>query len=292
MARPGTLDRVSAAIALAGAVVVGGWFVVTGVQLELAGPPGRGALDRAFPFLLAAAAVAVFGLMAWRSWRAAGRADADAPPVPAPTVLPTPLPPPLPTGAPTTPTPPGGTRVVPDLSAEGRDRLAHTLAVLERAGVLPPGVVEPDALVGGVADHGEPVTSGSVLGALGEAGPDGWDTLLALLSTWAEQDPAEHAAALDRLAGPEHRVAVTAASMAVDGTVVAALTPGHPKALDPAPLVAAARALHDRGAPRIAWLWTDQLVWLATPSVSPAELNDLLDQPAYELWEWADEARS
>ncbi|MBN9791358.1 hypothetical protein DMP17_22505 [Pseudonocardia sp. TMWB2A] len=287
MARPGTVDRISAAIALAGAVVVGGWFVVTGVQIELVGPPGRGPLDRAFPFLLAAAAVAVFGLMAWRSWRAADRADAAAPPVPAPVVLPTPLP-----GAPTTPAPPVAVRVVPDLSAEGRDRLAHTIAVLVDAGVLPSGIAEPDALAGGVADHGEPVTAGAVLGALGEADPDGWDALLAPLSTWAEQDPAEHTAALDRLAGPDHRVSVAGASVEVDGAVVAVVTPGHPKALDPGPLVAAARALHDRGAPRIAWLWTDQVVWLATPSVPPAELNDLLDQPVYELWEWADEARA
>ncbi|NWJ73441.1 hypothetical protein [Pseudonocardia alni] len=287
MARPGTVDRVSAAVAATGAVVVGGWFVVTGVQIEMVGAPGRGPLDRAFPFLLAATAVAVFGLMAWRSWRAADRADAAAPPAEAPVVLPTPLP-----GAPTTPAPPVAVRVVPDLSAEGRDRLAHTVAVLERAGVLPSGVVEPDALAGGVADHGEPVTTGAVLGALGEAGPDGWDALLALLSTWAEQDPAEHAAALDRLAGPDHRVAVAGASVEVDGTAVAVVTPGHPKALDPGPLAAAARALRDRGAPRIAWLWTDQLLWLATPSVSPAELNDLLDQPVYELWEWADEARA
>lgn len=226
MARPGTVDRVSAAIAVAGAVVVGGWFTVTGVQIELVGPPGRGPLDRAFPFLLAAAAVAVFGLMARRSWRAADRADAAAPPVPA--SVPPPMPPPA--DAPTTPTSPGTMRVVPDLSAEGRDRLAHTLAVLEGAGVLPTGVVEPDALAGGVADHGEPVTSGAVLGALSETDPDGWDVLLALLSTWAEQDPAEHAAALDRLAGPDHRVAVAGTSVEVDGAVVAVVAPGHPKA--------------------------------------------------------------
>ncbi|ALE79267.1 hypothetical protein WY02_13400 [Pseudonocardia sp. AL041005-10] len=281
------MDRVSAAVAATGAVVVGGWFVVTGVQIEMVGAPGRGPLDRAFPFLLAATAVAVFGLMAWRSWRAADRADAAAPRPRRRWCCRRRCP-----GRRRPRRHPSRYGSSPDLSAEGRDRLAHTVAVLERAGVLPSGVVEPDALAGGVADHGEPVTTGAVLGALGEAGPDGWDALLALLSTWAEQDPAEHAAALDRLAGPDHRVAVAGASVEVDGTAVAVVTPGHPKALDPGPLAAAARALRDRGAPRIAWLWTDQLLWLATPSVSPAELNDLLDQPVYELWEWADEARA
>lgn len=220
MARPGTVDRVSAAISVAGAVVVGGYFVVIGAQ---AGQPAL--------FVAAAVAVAVFGVMARRSWRLARRAEVAAVPVPATAVV-------VPGAGGATSTLPDAVRVVPVLSAEGRERLDRVLDVLVGAGVLPDGVVDPDRIAASVADHGEPVTSGTVLGALDEAGPDGWDALL-------DHHPAE------------------------DG----------------------APALPGAGGPRLAWLWTDQTVWVAAPSYDPAELNDLLDQPAYELWEWADGTR-
>lgn len=219
MARPGTVDRVSAAISAAGAVVVGGWFVVAGVQA-----------GRAIPFVAAAVAVTVFGFLARRSWRLARQAE-FAPAVPATEVV-------VPGAGGATSTLPDAVQVVPALSAEGRERLDRVLDVLVAAGVLPDGVVAPDRIAASVADHGEPVTSGTVLDALDEAGPDGWDALL-------DRRPAQ----------------------------------------DGAPDLSGVRG------PRLAWLRTDRTVWVAAPSYDPAELNDLLDQPAYELWEWADEAR-
>ncbi|WP_224386926.1 hypothetical protein [Pseudonocardia sp. ICBG1293] len=221
MARPGTLDRLSAAISVAGAVVVGGYFVVIGAQAR------QPAL-----FVAAAVAVVVFGVLARRSWRLAQRAGHTAAPVPATAVV-------APGAGGATSTLPDAVRVVPVLSVEGRERLDRVLDVLVGAGVLPDGVVDPGLLAASVADHGEPVTSGTVLGALDGAGPDGWD------------------ARLDR----------------------------HP-AQDGVP------ALPGPGGPRLAWLWTDRTVWVAAPAQDPAELNDLLDQPADELWEWVDEARA
>ncbi|MEJ8280542.1 hypothetical protein [Pseudonocardia spirodelae] len=72
MARPGTFDRFSAALAASGAVVVGGWFAVTGIGAATAGAPPAGV---AVALGLAALAVLLFGGLARRSWRRGRAAD-------------------------------------------------------------------------------------------------------------------------------------------------------------------------------------------------------------------------
>jgi hypothetical protein len=127
----------------------------------------RTVVDRAFPFLLAGAALALLGTMAWRSIRRARSAPVSAhdrrgfP------------------GAECKRGRSAGTLRVPPrepppaLSEEGRAELVRIVRLLADAGVLAPDVPDPADLEDGVADAGEPVTAGTVLGVGRQAGADG-----------------------------------------------------------------------------------------------------------------------
>jgi hypothetical protein len=194
------------------------------------------------------------------------------------------------------------------LSEEGRGELVRVLGVLADAGVLAPGVPDPVDLEEGVADAGEPVTAGMVLGAIGEA--DFWhpgfrdaDHLanLAFHDGHSEQLADTLRGQVDDLARlTRDALTVRLENLEITddrhhlrlrlGDDVADLAyPGAWKYLSTVVHVAVARAARAHGV-RLAWLWVDQGVWLTTLHRTTVEqLNADLDAPAYERWEWVDE---
>lgn len=289
------------------ALVAGGYLVGVGLAAEASGAGGRSALDRAFPFLAAAAVLVALLVMAARSLARARRAA--APPSPA-------------RPAAVEPVVVAGDRDRPpavELSADGRRELDRLVAALGDLGLLAPRVPDPADLVEAVADAGEPVTVDTVLAGLSEA--DWWrpgfrpeDHLAALVfhDSHVEQDAASLAgqvADLARLVGPALPVrlddvtlvpeggAVRTRVRLVLGTEVTTLVHrGHATYLSTVLHVAVARALHAvtavSGGPRLAWHWTDQGVWLAAPApgVGVEQLDAALHRPGTEPWTWVDVA--
>ncbi|GAA4787228.1 hypothetical protein GCM10023200_21740 [Actinomycetospora chlora] len=274
-----------AAVEAACGIAVAAYLVVLGVTAEGA---DRTALDRAFPFVLAALGLAVLGAMAWRSARSA------APAVPS---------------SPTEPGDRGGfpdderqrgrhadtPRVTPTLTEEGRAELERILGVLARAGVLTEPV-DPDAVATNVADAGEPVTAGSVLGGLDEAGVA--HPAVVLHEGHVEQFVEtlhEQVDDLARLLGGEPTVRLEHATITEGwrhhlrlrlGDEVRLLEyPGHPKYLSTVLHAAVARAAPGR----LAWLWVDQGAWIAAPTVDVDRLNAELGAPDHERWTWVHE---
>ncbi|MEJ2885695.1 hypothetical protein [Actinomycetospora aeridis] len=294
-------DLLVAAVELACGVGAAVYLVVIGVTAD---GPDRTVLDRAFPFVLAALALAVLGGMAWRSVRRARRAPSDRGGFPdvqrqrgrqadTPRATPT-------TTPPFVPTPP------PVLSPEGRAETERVLRVLAEAGVLPRPVPDVDAIAEAVADAGEPPTAGSVLGAIGEADhwhpgfdPEAHLANLAFHDGHTEQFAdtlREHVDDLARLVRDalvvrlehveitddwRHRLRLRLGDDVVDLEYA-----GRAKYLSTVLHVAVARAAHAAGT-RLAWLWVDQGVYIAVPAAGLVELNAVA--PDHEQWSWVDE---
>ncbi|MEJ2860751.1 hypothetical protein [Actinomycetospora flava] len=298
-----------AAIELTCGVGVAIYLVVVGLTAD---GPDRTAVDRAFPFALAALALAVLGGMAWRSVRrsrdrpvsvASDRCGDPGVTRQQSRIAGTPRATTTTTTATTTMSPPAE---VPELSPEGRTETERLLRVLARAGVLPPTVPDVDAIAEAVADAGEPPTAGSVLGAIGEAGfwHPGFDAgphlaNLAFHDGHAEQFAdtlREQVDDLARLVGDALTVRLEHVEITDDwrhhlrlrlGDDVADLDyAGHVKYLSTVLHVAVARAARAAGA-RLAWLWVDQGVYIAVPAGGLAELNAVA--PEHERWSWVDE---
>jgi hypothetical protein len=156
--------------------------------------------------------------------------------------------------------------------------------------------VDPDAVATNVADAGEPVTAGSVLGGLDEAGVA--HPAVVLHEGHVEQFVEtlhEQVADLARLLGGEPAVHLEHAAITDDqrhhlrlrlGDEVRVLEyPGHPKYLSTVLHAAVARAAPGR----LAWLWTDQGAWIAAPTVDVDRLDGELGGPEHERWTWVDE---
>jgi hypothetical protein len=230
--------------------------------------------------------------------------------------------------APTTPAGPPHEAVQPDsavsatpaptLSAPGRHELARLVATLGGAGLLVPRVPQPDELEEAVADWGEPVTVGAVLGALEETQywrptfrPGDHLAALAFHDSQVEQGSDAVTAQvgdLARLVADALDVRLAALEMREVGSVVSTRVrlvlggqehrldyAGHVKRLSTVLHVTVARALRassgtrpDR--PRLAWLWTDQGVWLAVlrRGMTVEQLNAEVGDQA-ERWSWVDE---
>jgi hypothetical protein len=178
--------------------------------------------------------------------------------------------------------------------------------------VFAPRTPDPAHLAEAVADHGEPVTAFAALSALHEA--DHYhpqfrmadhDANLAFHDSHVEQDPdllREQAADLVRLAaGGLDGVPVT---IEVDTAGGAPVVPtrirvgervvdyaGDVKYLSTVLHVALAAELRRRATGRrLAWLWSDQGVWLTGLADGEVErLNAALGAAADEGWEWVDE---
>jgi hypothetical protein len=253
--------------------------------------------DAAFPLLLGVCVVAVLVRWAVRSWRDGGR-KAEG-------VASTPPPPP-----PVRPADP------PRLSPEGERELARVVGVLAVAGVFAPRVPEPADLRSPVADRGEPVTADGVLAALDEADyyVPGFDAAaysanLALHVSHGEQFAEvlrEQVGDLVRLAGgglDEVTATVdlmdrtgtarvpTVVRLVVDGAEQVLAYDGAVKYLSTEVHVALARLLRERATGlRLAWLWSDQGVWLSgLPDGAVDGLNTALGAAAGEGWQWVDE---
>ena len=248
--------------------------------------------DAAFPLLLGVCVVAVLVRWAVRSWRDGGRkAERVASPSPE--------------------------RQRPEpLSPEGGRELARIVAVLAAAGVFAPRAPDPADLHGPVADQGEPVTADGVLAALDEADHyvPGFDAAaysanLAFHVSHGEQLAEvlrEQVVDLVRLAGGgldgvtatvdltdragSGRVA-TVVRLVVDGAEQVLAYDGAAKYLSTEVHVALARLLRERETDRrLAWLWSDQGVWLSgLPDGSVDGLNTALGAAAAEGWQWVDE---
>jgi hypothetical protein len=203
----------------------------------------------------------------------------------------------------------------PDLSAAGHRELARVVGVLARAGVLAPRAPDPDLLSEAAADLGEPVTAESVLVAIDEASwyHPGFDAAdhsanLAFHPSNTEQLPEvllAQAAALVRLAGgtpaevaavvelgpPEGARVPTVVRLTVSGEERVLEYAGAAKYLSTVLHVAVAQALRARGTGRrLAWLWSDQGVWLSGLADGEVERLDLeLGVSAEEGWAWVDE---
>ena len=211
-------------------------------------------------------------------------------------------------------------RPPPELSASGRAALAHVVAVAERAGLFAPRTPRAADLMEGVADHGEPVTLDAVLSAIGEIDwhpglrPEDHLAALAFHDSHVEQFAdtlEEQVEDLDRLAGDDRRVRLLDVRRsehdragAVPTRLRVAVGRGEgpsgeqtldyrsdDKYLSTVLHVAVARALRtlDPDAPRLAWTWSDQGVWLA--ALRPAALEPLnreLGRALLEPWRWVD----
>ena len=294
-------DLVVAGVELACGIGVAAYFVVLGLTAD--GAPDRSGLDRALPFLLAALGLAVLGTMAWRSVRRArtspapdhdrgGFPDVERERGPH-------------AGTPRAPTPPAEV-TPPALSDHGRAELARIVGVLGRAGILAPRLPDPADLQESVADAGEPVTAGTVLGALQEAeywhpGFDADDHLAALAfhESHGEQLADTVAGQVDDLArlvgdvltvrlehleiGERHRIGLRLGDESQDLDYR-----GAAKYLSTVVHVAVARAAHAQGR-RLAWLWVDQGVWITAlrGGTTVEALNAEL--AGSEPWEWVDE---
>ncbi|MFC5141450.1 hypothetical protein ACFPK1_24655 [Actinomycetospora rhizophila] len=299
-------DLVVAAVELIGGVGIALYFVVLGVTADGA---DRTVFDRAFPFVLAALGLGVLGTMAWRSVRRARATPARTqdrgafPDVERQRGRQAGAPRTTPTATPTaTPAPPPV--AVPELSAEGRAETTRLLRVLGEAGVLA-RTPDVDAIAEAVADAGEPPTAGSVLGAIGEADfwhpgfdPEPHLAHLAFHDGHTEQfvdTLRDQVDDLARLLGNEPAVHLEHAAIGDDGRHHLRLRlgdevreveyPGHPTYLSTVLHAAVARAAPGR----LAWLWVDQGVWIATPTVDVDRLNAELGAPDHERWTWVHE---
>jgi hypothetical protein len=264
------------------------WLVVVGIEAEAAGSAGRSLLDRAFPFLLGAALGVGLGGLSVRSWRSADQearqANAPAPPA----------------------SPPAS------LSPDGMREVARVVAVLAAAGVFAPQVPEPEQLSEAVADAGEPVTAEVVLMAVAEAGwhrpgfhSSEYVVNLAFHDSHVEQDVAGlraqvedvvrlcrgQAAAVVEVGHPDGAGRIpTRIQIAAGGDEWVLDYAGAAKELSTVLHVSLARMLRERGAGRrLAWLWSDQGVWLTgLPDGEVERLNAALGQAAGEGWAWVD----
>ncbi|MDD7916850.1 hypothetical protein [Actinomycetospora callitridis] len=194
----------------------------------------------------------------------------------------------------------------PALSKHGYEELARIVEILGRAGILAPRLPDPADLRESVADAGEPVTAGTVLGALQEAeywhpGVDADEYLAALAfhDGHGEQLADTVAGHVDDLArlvgdaltvrlehleiGERHRIALRLGDDVHDldyrGAAKYPSTVVH---------LTVARAAHARGR-RLAWLWVDQGVWITAlrGGTTVEALNAEL--AGSEPWEWVDE---
>jgi hypothetical protein len=289
-----TLDHLVAAVEVGCGLVVLGWGTVLAV--DVAGVPGSTPLDRAFPVLLALVGLVLVGT-ALRRWRSASRRSRSHGP-------------PGPRSAATRPPAPA-----PRLSAGGQQELARVVAVLADAGVFVPRAPDPRDLAEAAADHGGPVSAFSTLAALHEAGwyHPGFGAAdhaanLAFHDSHVEQLPAtlhEQAADLVRLAGgglddvrvrvegmtAEHGVVTVRLRIAAAGGSRTLTYPGSPKYLSTVLHAELARLLRSRGTGRrLAWLWSDQGVWITgLPDGAVDDLNAALGPAAEDGWEWVDE---
>jgi len=199
------------------------------------------------------------------------------------------------------------------LSPDGERDLARVVAALADAGVFAPQVPDPAYLRDPVADQGEPVTADTVLAALDEVSyyrpgfdPSVYSANLAFHPSHSEQFADVLRAQVDdivRLAGggldgltPAVELTERAGTgrvptvirladdrvLAYDGAVKYLSTELH---------VALARILRVRRGPlRLAWLWSDQGVWLSgLPDKTVERLNAALGAAAGAGWEWVDE---
>lgn len=292
-----------ALVELAAAVVGAAWFILIGVQAASAATTDRSWLDRVLPFLLAAAVAAGLGALALRSWRTAEQAEPSLPRSP---TGPRPMPAP----------PPGPPPSPPELSAEGHRELARVVALLGAAGVLAPRVPDPADLGEAAADYGEPVTAETVLRAVAEAE---WYHPGFVASEYSA-NLAFHDSHTEQLAGVLQDQVRDLVRLAGGGLtdVTAVVEIGRPGSGGPVPTVirltvggeermlayagatkylstvlhvALAQVVRERGSGRrLAWLWSDQGVWLSGLADGGVEqLNAVLASPVTEGWSWVDE---
>jgi hypothetical protein len=312
-----TSEHLVALVELVCGVVAAAYLI--GVGIGAAGTGGRSAVDVLFPFVVAAAVGVGLVVAAVRRWRSAERSAEQRPPTPQETPAPSRSP-----GPPRPPAPhhppaqrePAGPAPRPALSPEGRRELDRVVAVLAAAGVFAPRAPEPAQLSEAVADAGEPVLAETVLMAGEEA--EFWhpgfraadhSANLAFHDSHVEQFADDLQAQADdvvRLAGgglagvsvaveigdPDRDGSVpTRLRLAVDGEERVLDYPGASKYLSTVLHVALAGIARDRRSERrLAWLWSDQGVWLAGLADGVVErLNAVLGEAAGEGWEWVDE---
>lgn len=303
-----TFGHLVALVELTAAVLVAGWSVVLGVRAG-AGGADRSGVDQAAPFLLGGAVAAGLTVLAFRSWRTAEQAAAGGSGSP-PADRPTGPPPGSVSSHGTVPPPP------PVLSADGRRDLARVVAALAAAGVLAPAVPDPADLSEAAADYGEPVTAESALRALDEAdwyhpgfAASAYTANLAFHASHTEQGAEvlqDQVHDLVRLAGgglagvtaaveighPERGCRVpTVVRLAVGAEERMLAYAGAAKYLSTVLHVTLAQVLHERGTGRrLAWLWSDQGVWLSGLADGGVErLNAVLPGPTDAGWAWVDE---
>jgi len=280
------------------------------VGIGAAGTGGRSAVDVLFAFVVAAAVGVGLVVAAVRRWRAAERPAEQRSPAPQES--------PAPQRPPASQREPAGPVSRPALSPEGRRELDRVVAVLAATGVFAPAAPDPARLVEAVADAGEPVSAETVLMAGEEAAfwHPGFRTAdhsanLAFHDSHVEQfadvlqaqaDDVERVAA-GGLAGVSVAVEIgepdedgsvpTRLRLAVDGEERVLDYPWAAKYLSTVLHVALAVIARDRRSERrLAWLWSDQGVWLAGLADGVVErLNAALGPAAGEGWEWVDEQR-
>ena len=301
-----TFAHVVALAELACGAVVLVYLVVAGIEAETAGTTGRSVPDRLFLFLLGVALGGWLIVKGLRGWRAAER---QAEPEPSPGGA---------AGSGPMDVPPAPSSPRPSLSSEGRRELDRVVAVLADAGVFAPQAPEPAKLSEAVADAGEPVLAEAVLMAVEEAyfyhpGFRAADhsANLAFHDSHTEQfvdvlrDQVDDVVrlAVGGLAGVTVAVSVEGREgtareavrlrIAVDGVERVLDYAGAPKYLSTElHVVLAGIARERRSARRLAWLWSDQGVWLSGLADGDAErLNAVLGTAAGEGWEWVDEQR-
>lgn len=278
-----TTDHLTAIVQSVCGLVVIVWLGVQGIEI-----------GSVLPFLLGVAVGAVLVAGAVRSWRQANRRAAQTP------------------RARTTRQ---AGRPRPALSPDGERELARVVIVLANVGVFAPRIPDPVDLRGPVADHGEPVTADAVLAALDEVDDDvpgfdrsAHDANLAFHVSHGEQFAdtlREQIADIVRLAGGalddvsavvelsgEAALRVpTRIRLAIGSEEQVLAYDGAAKHLSTVVHVALARVLRARRTGRrLAWLWSDQGVWLSgLPDDPVEELNAALGPAAGEGWEWVDE---